>query len=75
MPIGGKQMNLPRAVDAKGEVLDALLQARRDRWATQKLVRKLLKKRGMTSKVWVTDKCSSYGAALRELRFCRAAYC
>ena len=41
--IGGKQMYLWRAVDSEGEVLDVLLQAKRDRRAAQKLMRKLLK--------------------------------
>jgi transposase-like protein len=45
--IGGKQMYLWRAVDAEGEVLDVLLQAKRDRRAAQKLMRKLVKRQGM----------------------------
>ena len=44
--IGG-QMYLWRAVDAEGEVLDVLLQAKRDTKAARKLMRKLLKKQGM----------------------------
>jgi transposase-like protein len=42
--IGSKQMYLWRAVDAEGEVLDVLLQAKRDTKAARKLMRKLLKK-------------------------------
>ncbi|WP_336491467.1 IS6 family transposase [Methylobacterium nigriterrae] len=72
--IGGKQMYLWRAVDAEGEVLDVLVQAKRDRCAAQKLMRKLLKKQGMTPETWVTDKCPSYGAALREQQLNRAAH-
>jgi DDE domain len=45
--IGGKQMYLWRAVDAEGEILDVLLQAKRDTKATRKLMRKLLKKQGV----------------------------
>src|SRR5215207_8625354 len=45
--IRGKQMYLWRAVDAEGEVLDVLLQAKRDARAARKLMRKLLKKQGM----------------------------
>ena len=41
--IGGKQMYLWRAVDAEGEVLDVLVQPKRDKRAAQKLMRKLLK--------------------------------
>ena len=65
--IGGKQMYLWRAVDAEGEVLDVLLQAKRDKHAAGKLMRKLLKKQGIVPSEWVTDKCPAYGAALRDL--------
>src|SRR3954454_19403571 len=54
--IGGKQMYLWRAVDAEGEVLDVLVQPKRDRRAAHKLMRKLLKKQGMAPDAWVTDK-------------------
>ena len=37
-------MYLWRAVDAEGEVLDCLVQSRRDKRAAKKLMRKLLKK-------------------------------
>jgi putative transposase len=69
--VGGKQMYLWRAVDAEGEVLDVLLQAKRDRRAAQKLMRKLLKRQGMVPDEWVTDKNPAYGAALRELKLTR----
>src|SRR5918996_2178504 len=39
--VGGKLMYLWRAVDAEGEVLDVLVQAKRDTKAAQKLMRKL----------------------------------
>ena len=48
--VGGKQMYLWRAVDAEGEVLNVLLQAKRDTKAAPKLMRKLLKKQGMAPK-------------------------
>src|SRR5215218_1167425 len=48
--IGGKLMYLWRAVDAEGEVLDVLLQAKRDARAVRKLIRKLLKRQGMVPK-------------------------
>src|SRR5215203_4546786 len=54
--IGGQQMYLWRAVDAEGEVLDVLVQARRDNAAARKLMRKLLKKHGTAPTEWVTDK-------------------
>src|SRR5215218_3706487 len=72
--VGGKQMYLWRAVDAEGEVLDVLLQAKRDTKAARKLMRKLLKKQGMAPDEWVTDKNPAYGAALRELKLTRAAH-
>src|SRR3954468_19217355 len=65
--IDGRQMYLWRAVDAEGEVLDVLVQPKRDRRAARKLMRKLLKKQGMVSDEWVTDKNPAYGAALRTL--------
>jgi putative transposase len=54
--IGGKQMYLWRAVDGEGEVLDVLLQAKRDTKAARKLMRKLLIKQGVAPDEWVTDK-------------------
>ena len=72
--IGGKQMYLWRAVDAEGEVLDVLLQAKRDTKAARKLMRKLLKKQGVMPDEWITYKNPSYGAALRELRLTRVAH-
>jgi transposase-like protein len=44
--IAGQQMFLWRAVDHEGEVLEILVQRRRDRSAAVKLVRKLLRKQG-----------------------------
>jgi putative transposase len=65
--IGGRRMYLWRAVDDEGEVLDVLVQARRDKRAALKLMRKLLKKHGVAPEHWITDKLPSYGAALRRL--------
>jgi len=66
--INGKRMYLWRAVDSEGEVLDILVQSRRNKKAALKLMRKLLKKQGFIPDAFVTDKLPSYGAALRELR-------
>jgi putative transposase len=44
--IGGRHMNLWQTVDDEGEVLDILVQHRRDKAAVRKLMRKLLKKQG-----------------------------
>jgi transposase-like protein len=65
--IGGKQMYLWRAVDSEGEILDLLVQPRRDKCSAMKLMRKLLKTQGYAPTVLVTDKLASYGCARREL--------
>jgi putative transposase len=65
--IQGRRMYLWRAVDSEGEILDMLVQPRRDKSAALKLMRKLLKKQGYAPHVLVTDKLSSYGCARREL--------
>jgi putative transposase len=43
MPISGKQFWLSRAVDSEGEVLDLLVQRRRNKAAAVKLMRILLR--------------------------------
>ncbi len=65
--IGGKRFWLWRAVDDEGEVLDLLVQQRRDAKAAAKLMRRLLKKHGFAPKTLVTDKLRSYGAAKAQL--------
>jgi transposase-like protein len=65
--INGKRMYLWRAVDDEGEVLEVLVQSRRNKKAALKLMRKLLKKQGFLPSAIITDKLPSYGAALREL--------
>jgi len=67
-------MYLWRAVDAEGEVLDMLLQAKRDTKAARKLMRKLLKRQGMAPDEWVTDQNPVYGAALSSLKLTRAPH-
>src|SRR5271154_498258 len=70
--IAGRRMYLWRAVDHEGEVLDMLVQRRRDRRAALRLMRKLLRKLGFAPKLLATDKLGSYGAAFRHLRLtCR----
>jgi hypothetical protein len=66
--IAGQRMYLWRAVDHEGEVLDMLVQRRRDCRAALRLMRKLLKKQGFPPKLLVTDKLRSYSAAFRRLR-------
>jgi putative transposase len=60
-------MYLWRAVDGEGEVLDILVQSKRNKKAALKLMRKLLKKQGVVPNSIVTDKLPSYGAALKDL--------
>ena len=65
--IQGRRMYLWRAVDSEGEVLDILVQPKRDTKAALRLMRKLLRKQGFAPDELVTDKLGSYGAARREL--------
>src|ERR1700738_5117175 len=66
--IAGKRMYLWRPVDHEGEVLDMLVQRRRDSRAALRLMRKLLRKQGFVPKLLVTDKLRSYGSAFRQLQ-------
>jgi len=63
--IDGKRMFMWRAVDSEGEVLDVLVQKRRNKAAALKLLRKLLKKQGFKPGRIVTDGLASYKAAMR----------
>jgi len=65
--IAGRRFWLWRAVDDEGEVLDLLVQPRRDKAAAVKLMRKLLKKQGFAPDVMVTDGLRSYSAAKAEM--------
>jgi transposase-like protein len=56
-----------RAVEKEGEVLDVLVQKRRNKAAALKLLRKLLKKQGFKPEKIVTDGLRPYKAAMREL--------
>ena len=67
LKIDGRMVYLWRAVDAEGEVLDVLVQSRRDKHAALKLMRKLLKKYSFVPDRLITDDLRSYGAAARDL--------
>ena len=56
-----------RAVDKEGEVLDVLVQKRRNKAAALKLLRKLLKNQQCVPDEIVTDGLASYKAALKVL--------
>jgi putative transposase len=64
--IGGKRTYLWRAVDAEGEVLDCLVQSRRNKRAALRLIRKLIRKYRMLPAKLVTDSLPSYAAARAE---------
>jgi DDE domain len=55
LKIGGRMVYLWRAVDAEGEVLDVLVQSRRNKDAALKLMRKLLKKYSFVPDRLITD--------------------
>jgi putative transposase len=65
--IRGKRYYLWRAVDQDGDVLDILVQKRRDKRAAKAFFRKLLKGECQAPRRIVTDKLRSYGAARREV--------
>ena len=67
LKIDGRMVYLWRAVDAEGEVLDVLVQAKRDKHAALKLMRKLVKKYGFVPDLLITDDLRSHGAAARDL--------
>ena len=54
-------------MDEEGQILEILVQKRRDPKAAKRFFRKIIKKEGFTPKVVVTDKLKSYRAAMREL--------
>ena len=60
-------MVLWRAIDDEGEVLDMLVQKRRNKAAAFKLLRKLLKNQGVHPETIFTDGLASYPAAACEL--------
>src|SRR6266704_584381 len=67
LTIKGKKHYLWRAVDQDGNVLDILMQSRRNKKAAKRFFRKLLKELHYVPRVIITDKLRSYGAAKREI--------
>ncbi len=65
--INGQRQYLWRAVDQDGDVIDILVQSRRNRRAAERFFRKLLKGQGKPPLRLVTDKLKSYSAALRTI--------
>ena len=62
-----KRYWLWRAVDNEAEVLDFLVQSRRNAKAAKMLIKKLLKKQGFVPSRAVTDKLRTYSPAFRSL--------
>ena len=67
LKISGQTLDLWRAVDQGGDVLDTLVQTRRDRKAPKKLFSKLLKGLRYVPHVIFTYQLKSYGAAKAEV--------
>ncbi len=67
LQINGKTHYLWRAVDQQGNILDILVQDRRNKAAAKKFFRKVLKGCQYVPRVLITDKLASYGAAKREV--------
>ena len=65
--INGELVYLWRAVDQSGEVLDVLVQKRRDAKAAKRFFGKLLKGHQYLPRAIVTDKLASYASAKKEL--------
>ena len=65
--IQGRQQYLWRAVDEEGDVLDILVQSRRNKRAAKRFFRKLLKRQGREPRRLLTDKLRSYSAVHRTV--------
>ena len=65
--INGQRQYLWRAVDQDGDVIDILVQSRRNRRSAERFFLKLLKGQGKVPFRLVTDKLKSYSAALRRV--------
>jgi putative transposase len=61
--VRGERRYLWRAVDQDGDVLDILVQKRKDKRAAMRFFKKLMKGQGSSAREMVTDKLPSYGAA------------
>jgi len=64
--VNGKLCYLWRAVDHEGEVLEAVVTAKRDKAAALKLLKRIMKTYGRPQKI-VTDGLRAYSAAMNEI--------
>jgi putative transposase len=67
LTINGERQYLWRAVDQDNNILDILVQSRRNKKVAKKFFRKLLKGLQYMPRVIITDQLKSYGAAKREI--------
>jgi len=67
LTLNGERYYLWRAVDQDDNVLDILVQSRRNKKAAKKFFKKLLKGLQYAPRVLITDKLKSYAAAKREV--------
>jgi len=67
LTLKGKRHYLWRAADQDGDILDILVQRRRDKAAAKTCFRKLLKGLTYVPRVVITDQLRSYSAAIREI--------
>ena len=65
--IGGVRHYLWRAIDQDGEIVDVLLQKKRDTVAAKRFFKRILKSAGKFPRTIVSDKLRSYGSEKREL--------
>ena len=66
MKVNGKLFYLWRAVDHEGEVLEAVVTARRDKAAALKLLKRIMKKYGRPQSI-VNDRLRAISAAMKEM--------
>lgn len=71
--INGQLQYLWRAIDQDGDVIDILVQPRRDRCAAERFFRRLLRGQGREPWCLITDKLRSYSAAI-PISFCHVAH-
>jgi putative transposase len=64
--VNGKLCYLWRAVDHEGEVLEAVVTAKRDKAAALKLLKRIMKKYSRPRTI-VTDRLRAYSAAMKEI--------
>jgi putative transposase len=67
LTINGERHYLWRAVDQDGNILDILVQSRRNKNAAKQFFRKLLKRLTYIPRVLITDKLKSYGTAKQDI--------